>query len=603
MNNGSSGEILSRVDREPLYFQDGPNFCFGWYHTDNAAVQRDCAVVICSPIGYEYAHSHRSMRHLADRLAQHGIPAIRFDYHGIGDSPGTDLDADRWRCWQSNIKTAIQRARELGGRRRICLLGVRLGATLAALVASEVEVDFLVLWNPCVSGRRYLREIQAIASTGDGFVPDANGVLESAGFELSAETIAALRAVDLLGLTLSVAQRALVVSRDDLTPENSLTLHFTAMGVVNDRITVSGFAAMMAEPQFTVVPEAAFSSIIGWLVRYSECWVEQPSAQNVHVNGLIEFPFKGEHGLTETIEERFCRFGEDSQLFGILSRPTSATNYPAIMLFNAGAVHHVGPNRLYVTLARNLSALGFACFRFDLEGIGDSVLKSRMIRENHPYPDTALVNAQAALSHLKKQFGYSHFIGLGLCSGAHTAFHFGLTFESDSLVGLILINPLTFYWSEGMSLETTRQFRDVSHYKQSVRNPSSWRKLLRGKVNVVNLARVVWSYFGTLGRSYHHSLLETVRPNSGSQLSRDLKKLFTMNRTLMFIIAEGDPGRDILMANARRTVSTALKTNQMNLQMITGADHTFTQFRARKELIGRLSATLMRQYGQSRKLR
>ena len=603
MNTGSSETLPSRVDREPLYFQDGADSCFGWYHTANNVRQRDCAAVICNPIGYEYAHSHRSIRHLADRLAQHGIPAVRFDYNGTGDSPGTDLDSDRWRCWQSNIKTAIQRARELGGRRRICLLGLRLGATLAALVASEVEVDFLVLWNPCVSGRRYLREIQAIASTADGFIPDADGGLESAGSELSAETIAALRAVDLLDLTLSVAQRALVVGRDDLTPEQSLSLHFTALGIANDHITVPGFAAMMAEPQFTVVPESAFSSIINWVVKYSESWVELPSVQNVHLNEQIKFPFQSGHRVTETIEERFCRFGEDEQLFGILSRTTTATDYPAIMFFNAGAVHHVGPNRLYITLARNLSALGFACFRFDLEGIGDSVPSSRLIRENHPYPDTAVTDAKAALNHLKHQFGYTRFIALGLCSGAHTAFHVGLNFEHEEIVGLILINPLTFYWSEGMSLATTRQFRDVSHYKQSVRNPSSWRKLFRGKVNIANLARVALSYFGTLSRSYYRSLLELLNSGAGSQLSRDLQKLFAMNCTPTFVIAEGDPGRDILMANARRTVSTALKTNQMNLHMISGADHTFTQSRARKELIGRLSAILMRQYGQSRKLR
>jgi hypothetical protein len=35
----------------------------------------------------------------------------------------------------------------------------------------------------------------------------------------------------------------------------------------------------------------------------------------------------------------------------------------------------VGPNRLYVMLARSLAAMGSPCLRFDLEGIGDSVLR------------------------------------------------------------------------------------------------------------------------------------------------------------------------------------------------------------------------------------
>ena len=115
---------------------------------------------------------------------------------------------------------------------------------------------------------------------------------------------------------------------------------------------------------------------------------------------------------------------------------------------------------------------------------------------------------------------------------------------------------------------------------------------------VVNFFRVVLPYFGTLGKSYCNALLEILGPDSGSQLSRDLKKLFAMNRTLTLIIAEGDPGREVLMANARQTVSTALKTNRIQLQIIMGADHTFTRSRARRELIYYLSAILTRQYGQ-----
>lgn len=590
------------VHREPVYFQDGENTFFGWYHTANSTTQRDCVAVICNPLGYEYAHSHRSIRHLADRMAQQGIPAIRFDYHGTGDAPGTDLDADRWQQWQNDIQIAIQRAREISGRKRVCLLGLRLGATLAALVASRCKVDFLVLWNPCINGKRYLREIQTIALTGGVVAPDTSGALESAGFVISAQTIAAIRNVNLLDLTGMVLQRALVVDRDDFSPDQSLSKHFAAMGVTNDHVTVAGYAAMMAEPQFTVVPDAAFSTIIDWIVRHSECPFEMPSAKRMPSNDLIKFPFQSGDDITSCIEERFCRFGDDQHLFGILSRITTEPNRPAVVLFNAGAVHHIGPNRLYVTLARSLAALGFATFRFDLEGIGDSVHRHSMKRENHPYPDTAIADAQAALDYLKGQFGYQRFIGLGLCSGAHTAFHAGLAFEREAIAELILINPLTFYWVEGMSLETSRRFQEVSYYKQSVKNPGSWLKLLSGKVNILNLVRVAMSYFGTLGKSYLNELRKTLGHESGLQLSRDLKKLIGMNRRITVIVAEGDPGRDILIMGARRTVSNAQKRNQICLQMIADADHTFTQSRARQELIRRLGTLLTRQYGEQDKL-
>ncbi len=598
MTSGATEDVRHLVNRDPIYFDDGKSPFFGWVHTASEAIQRDCAAVICGPIGYEYAHSHRSIRHLADRLAQRGIPTIRFDYHGIGDSPGTDLDADRWQCWQDNIKVAMQHLRERSGRKRICLLGVRLGATLAALVASEIEVDFLVLWNPCVSGRRYLRELQAIASAADGFIPANDGSLESAGFVMSAETMTALRNVDLLDLTLNVCGRVLLLHRDDLSLDRALYTHLISTGVHSDHVAVPGYTAMMAEPQFTEVPEAAFSTIVEWVAAHSEPLLPTSFAHAVQTNDMIKLSFRDENNVTAIVEEQFCRFGEEKHLFGVLSRAPNTVSCPAIIFFNAGAVHHVGPNRLYVTLARHLATLGFACFRFDLEGIGDSVHRTVISRENHPYPDTAVVDAQAALDYLREKFGYTRFIALGLCSGAHTAFHTALAAEQDTITELVLINPLTFYWVQGMSLETTRQFQDALQYKKSARNPDSWRKLIRGKVNIIHLFRVVLSHFGALVKSYYDALRETLSPDAGPQLSQDLRRLFAMRSVLTMIIADGDPGYDILITGARRTALNAQKMGKIRLEMISDADHTFTQSKARKELVARLAAILVRQYGK-----
>jgi hypothetical protein len=61
-------------------------------------------------------------------------------------------------------------------------------------------------------------------------------------------------------------------------------------------------------------------------------------------------------------------------LVGILSRPPAGVDpaMPGVLLLNAGRIHRVGPNRLYVAIARRLAAMGFAVCRFDLSGIGDS---------------------------------------------------------------------------------------------------------------------------------------------------------------------------------------------------------------------------------------
>jgi alpha-beta hydrolase superfamily lysophospholipase len=565
--------------RDALYFDDGLSSFFGWHHHDDTVPPRDCVAVICGPVGYEYTRAHRTLRHLADRLAGRGIPAIRFDYHGIGDSPGSDLDPARLQTWQANIRTAIHRARELTGRQRVCLIGVRLGATLAALVTNDVHVDLLVLWTPCVQGRPYLRELQAIALTAERTASEIEGALESAGFVMSAETIADLRKVNLLESTID-ADRVLVIGRDDVAPDDKLSDKLKSAGVPTDSIRVPGWAGMMAEHQFTVVPDAALEKIVGWVeshVALDAAAVAPGAATAAMDRGPITFPFDA-----SLIEETLCHFGPDDHLFGILSRTALAPDRPAIVMFNAGAVHHVGPNRVYVTLARHLSAAGFPCFRFDLEGIGDSVLRTPG-RENHPYPDTALADAGAAFDFLKERFGYTRFIAMGLCSGAHTTFHTGLQLENDSIEELILINPLTFYWKEGMSLETTRNFEDAVAYKRSARDPRRWLKLLRGDVNMKRLAEVVVSQLKT-----------KLHRREDPRLSQDLRKLRDMKRPVTFFIAEGDPGREILMAGAKCTAKKALKSGHMRLETIPGADHTFSQFRPRKDLLDRIGAHLKR---------
>ena len=127
----------STIVREAAFVEEaGPPF-FCWHHHDAAAPARDLVAVLCPPIGSEYTRSHRSIRHLADRFAAAGIPAIRFDYHGTGDSPGNDLDPDRLAAWRANVVDACARARAWSGRSRVALVGVRLGGTIAALASDS----------------------------------------------------------------------------------------------------------------------------------------------------------------------------------------------------------------------------------------------------------------------------------------------------------------------------------------------------------------------------------------------------------------------------------------------------------------------------------
>ena len=76
------------------------------------------------------------------------------DYAGIGDSAGSWTDPDLGEEW-SAASANNSLCRDLGVE-RVAVVGLRLGATLAA---SELgrggEVDDLVLWDPCPTGKAF----------------------------------------------------------------------------------------------------------------------------------------------------------------------------------------------------------------------------------------------------------------------------------------------------------------------------------------------------------------------------------------------------------------------------------------------------------------
>ena len=127
-------------------------------------MDRDHGVVICPPIGQEHVRAHWALRQLATVLSRAGFHTLRFDWFGVGDSAGELADATLAR-WRENLVDAARALRERGGVQEVALVGLRLGATLAALGAAAVRPSAIVLWDPVVEGARYLDELGRLTRT------------------------------------------------------------------------------------------------------------------------------------------------------------------------------------------------------------------------------------------------------------------------------------------------------------------------------------------------------------------------------------------------------------------------------------------------------
>lgn len=141
------------------YFGSAPNL-LGALHLPQRLRARSAAVLLCNPFGEEAARAHRIYRVLATQLERAGYACLRFDLSGTGDSAG-ESEAVSLAQWLRDLATAAAALREASGAPRVALVGLRLGATLAALASARgiVRPRHLVLWDPVISGPGYLREL------------------------------------------------------------------------------------------------------------------------------------------------------------------------------------------------------------------------------------------------------------------------------------------------------------------------------------------------------------------------------------------------------------------------------------------------------------
>ncbi len=346
------------IQHLPFFF-GGTRHLFGLFTPGAPGRRRDCGVLLCPPLGHEYVCSYRTYGRLSTRLAQAGFPVLRFDYFGTGNSAGTAADPGLVDAWRESVSLAVDELRRSSGYDRVAVVGLRFGATLMATVAAErSDIETAVLWNPCPTGKGYMREVQMLGITNpeQSNAPRIEaGSIEAAGFHFSAETVSALSAVDLTRLDRKLASRVLLLTRDDLASTGKLAEQLRARGAACEEQPAPGYAKFMVSPVHSETPEAALKQVAAWLDRAHP---ELADASHPSHAARISAPVTASAAPLpgRTVREQAVTFG--NSLVGIFTAPArkSSADLPAVLLLNTGADHHIGPHRLYVPLSRDWAA-------------------------------------------------------------------------------------------------------------------------------------------------------------------------------------------------------------------------------------------------------
>ena len=142
----------------------------------------------------------------------------------------------------------------------------------------------------------------------------------------------------------------------------------------------------------------------------------------------------------QVLTEEPLQFGEGGRLFGILTAPCTPHNareLPVFVFLSAGLLHHVGPYRLHVRVARELAQMGFSSLRVDLAGMGDSPPRPGL-----SYRQSISADFGEILSVLDSRLGCLPLVLAGLCTGADNATYLAL--KEPRVVGMVLLDPICY---------------------------------------------------------------------------------------------------------------------------------------------------------------
>ena len=297
----------------------------------------------------------------------------------------------------------------------------------------------------------------------------------------------------------------------------------------------------------------------------------------------------------DAVRETPIRFGPDEGLFGILTEPAETGRFSrdggstAILMLNVGTNHRVGPNRLYVRMARHWARAGYHTLRFDLAGMGDSRAAAGYTTARL-YSKDSVADVQAAIDALAAH-GCERFVLLGLCSGAYAAFQ--TTLADPRVVAQVLLNPRRLSFAKGDTLEgvMSESYKSSRYYQRALLAPRTYLRLLRGEVDAMGIGKRMQALVTARLTRMRDRVLG--RPASDEDVLTNVKLLCRRGVESLFVVGAEDDGLDYLefhLGAGGRDV----RSPRFHMELVSNSDHTFSRSQSQEELIDYVTEQLSR---------
>lgn len=545
--------------------------------------QKPHAWVLVFPAFAEEMNKCRSMVSAQARsLMVAGLSVVVPDLYGTGDSEGDFVDAD-WSVWRTDMQRLIEWIRGQGAN-SISFLGIRAGCLLAADVAMTLDQppDKIVCWQPVSDGKQAITQFLRLKvaaemmNGGQVTVGDLRALvekrkkLEVAGYEISHSLIHEIDQLTLEGLmnhTQNLFWLEVVANKNKPLPLGSRKKvdALVANGQPIKSSTVAG-DAFWSTQEITHVPEliTATTNIL------SEIEGSSSTAISVKQNSLID---------NVNGNERVVQFScQGSNLVGVLHQPESVIRR-GIVLVVGGPQYRIGSHRQFVRLSRALATQGYAVFRFDYRGMGDSEGELK----GFEYIADDINSAINAFCHELPVI--EKVVICGLCDAASAAAFYAP--QDLRVEGLVLINP----WVRSEQGAAKAYLKH--YYWERIFSAGFLEKVWKGKFDYMGSAKSFWNMILQAGASKRNRSKDIRKAgpdllaSSASLSDRMFRSLNAFSGQTLFVLS----GNDLTAAefketvNASKAFSRLLRKNRFRTEHLDEADHTFSKQEWRNKVI------------------